>query len=193
MIDYKKIADSISFFDKENYKRIEAPWWVSQDISNITKPKEEQANDYFINQNQKSLVASGEQSFLYLANKGRLLEGQYQTTTPCFRNESIGVLHKKCFIKNELIKTDKVTKTELDKMVDIAFQFFLNYFDKSDIEIIETDKNSYDIQTMNLDKNIELGSYGIRDCEFLEWIYGTGCAEPRLTRAIKINEKYKSK
>lgn len=30
-------------------------------------------------------------------------------------------------------------------------------------------------------KGIELGSYGMRKCEFLEWVYGTGCAEPRLS------------
>jgi hypothetical protein len=28
---------------------------------------------------------------------------------------------------------------------------------------------------------IELGSYGIRSCDFLDWVYGTGVAEPRLS------------
>jgi len=32
---------------------------------------------------------------------------------------------------------------------------------------------------------VELGSYGIRECKFLKWIYGTGCAEPRLSQVIK--------
>lgn len=32
---------------------------------------------------------------------------------------------------------------------------------------------------------IELGSYGIRTCDYLEYIYGTGCAEPRLSQTIK--------
>ena len=31
---------------------------------------------------------------------------------------------------------------------------------------------------------IELGSYGIRHCQFLNWIYGTGCAEPRLSKVM---------
>ena len=48
------------------------------------------------------------------------------------------------------------------------------------LEIIKTDIG-YDI-TINGE---ELGSYGIRKCEFLKWIYGTGCAEPRLSTLIK--------
>jgi len=188
MIDYLKIAKSIEFYEKEQFSRIEAPWWVSKEISEITKPAG--VEDYFINHNQKALVASGEQSFLYMANKGRLIKGQYQTTTPCFRDEPIGKLHKKCFIKTELIKTDRVNETELEKMIDVAYKFFLTYFDKNDIEIIQTGKQAFDIQTKNLETPIELGSYGIRECEFLEWIYGTGCAEPRLSRAININNKY---
>lgn len=27
----------------------------------------------------------------------------------------------------------------------------------------------------------ELGLYGIRSSEFLDWIYATGCAEPRMS------------
>ena len=34
----------------------------------------------------------------------------------------------------------------------------------------------------------ELGSYGIRTCDYLKWIYGTGCAEPRLSRVLKLIE-----
>jgi len=45
-------------------------------------------------------------------------------------------------------------------------------------EVILKNKNGiYDITY----KDIELGSYGIRHCEFLDWIFGTGCAEPRLS------------
>jgi len=44
------------------------------------------------------------------------------------------------------------------------------------IKTIELNK-SYDIEF----NGIELGSYGIRECEYLSWIYATGCAEPRLS------------
>ena len=68
MIDYGKIAESTHHYTKHHYVRIEAPWWVSQEITRITKP-EESWNEYFIDENKKSLVASGEQSFLYMAIK----------------------------------------------------------------------------------------------------------------------------
>lgn len=32
----------------------------------------------------------------------------------------------------------------------------------------------------------ELGSYGIRECEYLKWIYATGCADPRLSKIINL-------
>lgn len=188
-IDYLKIAKAEKFYSKRNYKKIDAPWWVSEEISKLTKP--EGMQEFSIKENNKVLVASGEQSFLYMANKGRLIDGQYLTTTPCFRADSIGRLHKKCFLKTELIKTDIVNSKELEKMISIAYKFFLKYFNKNQLQIIQTDKYAFDIELItNHDKlnNIELGSYGIRSCEFLEWIYGTGCAEPRLSRAIQMLE-----
>ena len=79
MIDYKIIAESISFYEKKGYSRIEAPWWVSEEILKLTAPKG--VGHYHIPKNNKCLVASGEQSFLYRANKGRLPKGKFQTTT----------------------------------------------------------------------------------------------------------------
>ena len=35
-------------------------------------------------------------------------------------------------------------------------------------------------------KDIELGSYGIRETEFLIFFYGTGCAEPRLSKCKNL-------
>lgn len=188
VIDYQKIADSVKHFEALKYTRIEAPWWVSQEISAITKPKDAHP-DYFIPENRKSLVASGEQSLLYTANKGRLPKGRWLTVTPCFRNESIGVLNKKCFIKTELMITDVVTETARDLMISDAMEFFKKQVPNPDLlDLICIDNYgeiSYDITY----DSIELGSYGIRSCEFLDWIYGTGCAEPRLSRAISISAR----
>ena len=189
MIDYFKIAQSIKYYEKKGFVRIEAPWWVSRDISQITKPKG--VEDFYIEKNKKVLVASGEQSFLYMANKGRLPKGQYQTVTPCFRDESIDREHKKCFIKNELIKTDSVRKKDLNKIVKLSYNFFKKYVPKKNL-IIEKTNIGYDINMIiGEETSIELGSYGIRECEFLEWIYATGCAEPRLSRALDRFYRYK--
>tara|TARA_Y100000034_G_scaffold136841_1_gene216278 strand:- start:3969 stop:4535 length:567 start_codon:yes stop_codon:yes gene_type:complete len=181
MIDYMKIAKNIEYFENHDFIRLEAPWWVSPDIMKITAPSGTE-KDYFLKINNKCLVASAEQSFLYMANKGRLPKGQWQSTTPCFRNESIGTLHRKCFIKNELIKTDKVNPSELEKIIELSFNFFSQYIDKNLLEVKKTEIG-FDIEAAS---GLELGSYGIRECAILKWIYATGCAEPRLSRAIKM-------
>lgn len=183
MIDYQKIADSVKFFEAAGYTRIEAPWWVSKEISGITKPKD--AGDYFIPANKKCLVASGEQSLLYTANKGRLPKGKWVTITPCFRDESIGILSKKCFMKTELMITDEVNDRVLNKIIVDAMEFFKTQVPNINLLHIVATDDGYDI---NYD-GIEVGSYGIRSCEFLDWVYGTGCAEPRLSRAIKISQR----
>jgi hypothetical protein len=184
MIDYKLLNDSLIFYENNGYKRIESPWTVSQYVDDLTRPKDRVP--FELKHNNKRLVASGEQSFLYLYLKEFLPLGQFQTITPCYRFESFDYLHTKYFIKNELIKTDVVNKSELDKIVITALEFFNKFFPRLDLDTIKTE-DGYDI-TVN---GLELGSYGIRECEFLKWIYGTGCAEPRTSKLIKLygNEK----
>lgn len=196
MINYNILNQSILHYEQKGFVRIEVPWWVGKEISDLTKPKD--VNDYFLEVNQKVLVASGEQSFLYLANKGQLPKGKFQTTTPCFRNETIDLLHNKHFIKNELINTKNINKKELDLMLKIAYSFFNKYISKKYLSIEETESHlsetNFDIIANVGDNKYELGSYGIRKCEILHWIYGTGCAEPRLSKIldfIKLHEERK--
>jgi len=177
MIDYSLINDSIDYYEAKNFIRIESPWTVSEAIDNITKPKDRQA--FQLKHNNKCLVASGEQSFLYLYLKNFLPKGQFQTITPCFRFEPFDILHTKYFIKNELIKTDVVTDYELEKIVETALIFFKRYIRNA--QVIKT-KDGFDIEI----DGRELGSYGIRSCDFLTWIYATGCAEPRTSNLIKL-------
>lgn len=177
MIDYKLISESIDYYENSGFKRIESPWTVSEYIDNITKPKD--VLSFQLKHNNKCLVASGEQSFLYLYLKDFLPKGEFQTTTPCFRLESFDYSHTKYFIKNELIKTDLVNVSELIRITDLCFNFFKKYI--PNIEVIKTDIG-YDIE---YDGN-ELGSYGIRENEYLKWIYATGCAEPRLSKIINL-------
>jgi hypothetical protein len=178
MINYSIIADSIEFYEKEGFKRVEAPWTVTQATLDITKPVG--ATSFTIQEKDKSLVASGEQSFLYLYTKGFLPLGQFQTVTPCFRDDKFDALHTKYFIKNELIKTDSVTESDLYFVIDTAMEFFERWMGTGVVSELTGDY-TYDI----LYKGIELGSYGIRKCDFLTWIYGTGVAEPRMTRTMK--------
>jgi hypothetical protein len=189
MINYKLLDDSLRYYESNGFNRVESPWTVSQYVDNITKPKDRIS--FQLKHNDKCLVASGEQSFLYLYLKDFLPKGQFQTITPCFRFESFDFFHTKYFIKNELIKTDVVNDIELKKIIDIAFNFFSKYLPKSSL-IISDELNGFDINylgynnTTGCEELIELGSYGIRECEFLKWIYGTGCAEPRTSKIIEL-------
>ena len=70
MISYQNLADSIKFYEKKGYQRIEAPWLVPPCIDDITKPEDKQ--HYMLKHNDKCLVASGEQTFLYLYLKENL-------------------------------------------------------------------------------------------------------------------------
>jgi hypothetical protein len=180
MIDYGLIQDSIHYYEKHNFNRIESPWTVTEQVDLITKPPEKQS--FQLKHNDKCLVASGEQSFLYLYLKNFLPKGQFQTVTPCYRYESFDFLHTKYFIKNELIKTDVVNQYECEKIAEIAWNFFNKKFDNDRKLEIVTTPNGFDIEI----EGKELGSYGIRECEFLKWIYATGCAEPRTSSLINL-------
>lgn len=182
MIDYLILHDSFQFYDANGFKRIESPWTVTKDVANITKPAK--ALDHEIIGKNKVLVGSGEQSFLYLYLKNFLPPGKYQTITPCFRDEVFDYLHTKYFMKNELIVTDEVNTKQLEHVIQTAYKFFSNYFSTDELCIVETSVGnniSYDINY----KDVEIGSYGIRHCKFLKWIYGTGVAEPRFSNLLK--------
>lgn len=202
-IDYSVIADATSFYEGQGYKRIETPWWVTADIANITKPTGvPESSNYKLSVNGKCLVASGEQSFLYLVNKGFLAAGKYQTVTPCFRNEAYDAYHSKQFLKLELINLlpegERACASQ-DAVVKVARQA-LSFFKRqagglaSYLKLVPTGvkdpiacskTEQLDI-VFELDgKQVELGSYGARETTFAMWIYGTGVAEPRFSRAIK--------
>ena len=178
MIDYNIIQRSIDYYESKGFARIEAPWTITEAVDNITRPKDKQ--NFQLKHNNKCLVASGEQSFLYLYLKNFIPKGQFQTVTPCFRYEAFDFLHTKYFIKNELIKTNIVNVYELEKVITISLGFYKQFFPKA--EVISKSDGSFDIEI----KGHELGSYGIRSCEFLDWIYATGCAEPRTSNLIKL-------
>lgn len=181
MINYYYIDRSINYYSLAGFQRIEAPWTVTESVISLTKP--EHAAPYKIEHTGKCLVGSAEQSFLYMYIKGQLPKGKFQATTPCFRDELFDATHTKYFIKNELINTIDVTEEALKELVDTAYGFFQTFTDKVRIERV--DENSYDIVI----NNIEVGSYGIRENSFLKYIYGTACAEPRLSIALK-SEKW---
>jgi hypothetical protein len=195
-INYKNIADSVEFYQRCGIEYIETPWYVTKEAMDVTKPSFiKDGDDYYIPKNQKYLVASAEQSFIYLMFKGQLVPGWYQSVTPCYRFEPIDSIHRKVFMKNELIylaeQKEPVTylPEKLDRMIELAQSFFSRVIDvdRNEIKRVEVPQensiHNFDLQY----KGHELGSYGIRRYKNLfMWIYGTGCAEPRLSIVKKI-------
>lgn len=180
MIDYRLIAESIEYYEQGGFIRIESPWTVSDAIAALTRPKEKEA--YKIEHTKKCLVGSGEQSFLYLYNKGFLPRGKFQTVTPCFRDDQFSTIHTKYFLKNELIVTDEVNVDVLFKTVVLCENFLKTILGPA-VYHIKTSEG-YDVMY----EGIELGSYGIRNVGFLKYIYATGLAEPRTSYCKNITK-----
>ena len=180
MIDYEILSKSQKFYASKGFHVIEAPWTVSPYADDITRP--ELATPFELKHNGKRLVASGEQSFVYLNLKGFLPDGMYQSITPCFRNESFDALHTKYFLKNELFVIGDTSHDKLMSVLDNAMEFFRSFGLHVHIELYEEPTPSYDIMC----GGVELGSYGIRTRNHMKWIYGTGCAEPRLSTILTM-------
>ena len=187
MINYKFIDDAHKHYEKFGFTRVEVPWTVTKEVADITRP--ENAKDFqLVHENGKVLVASAEQSFLYQYAKGFLPKGKFMATTPCFRFENItSPAHQKYFIKTELMISGVDYSDRHDTIavvVNNAMKFFKQYFRDGLLRIVETGEVSCDIYY----NDVELGSYGYRSCDFLSYVYGTACAEPRLSSTL---EKYR--
>jgi len=180
-IDFKLLGDAIGYYEQEGYKNTLTNWSVLKSTTDITFKSDEVFRD---NINDKIWVGSAEQGFIELMLQGKIKPGKYQSTTPCFRNELlIDKFHKQYFMKTELINIleDDDYEIKLEEIIHSAYNFFSSYLDKQYLKIIEVPQDSsisnYDIEY----KGIELGSYGFRVYKHIKWIYGTGCAEQRLT------------
>lgn len=172
VIDYRKIADAVDYYVDLGYKYIEVPWIVSKSTANITKPEWCRNFETFLG----TLVASGEQSFLEIRTH---LHGKYVCVTPCFRDENpVTELHRNYFMKVELIHVEPDNWESMLQMREDATCFFRRY--SYNIKYSIQAPNEMDIEI----NGIEVGSYGFREYNGFKWVYGTGCAEPRLSQAI---------
>ena len=98
------------------------------------------------------------------------------------------------FMKLELFDNINTTNTRLEEIISLCEDWFSKHIA---CRVIETDQsqtdptvisNSYDIVSSK--KETELGSYGIRQHPLIgEWVYATGCAEPRLSTAIRLEQQ----
>lgn len=188
MISHLKLHQSLQHYISEGFTLKETPWYVSENILALTCPK---GIDLYKQPSLNGLyhVASGEQSFLELYFKGELeKQGAFITLTPCVRQEPvINEYNQDYFMKTELIVINPQDPYEALKNVMICAKLFFNAF--LPVELVQLEDHTLSVDGVCFDLvskegGIELGSYGLRQYKDLVWVYGTGCAEPRLSVVV---------
>jgi hypothetical protein len=174
MINYQILSFSQKFYQLKGFQIIDAPWYITKSIDEITKPSDRES---IITNFGDCLPASGEQSFLAIWDQ---LEdgGKYQTITPCYRRELVeDEWHLPHFMKNELIIKGGQDKDVI--WIAKACQQFFEIYSKKQVDLKLTDEGI----DLEID-GIEIGSYGLRVFNDMQWVYGTGCAEPRFSKLM---------
>ena len=177
-IDFSLIGAAQKFYQKAGFNLVAVPWVIDEAYVAETKP----AGVEFYSTLGGVLVASAEQSFIQMLDKGWDEPGAYQATTPCFRDENHDGLHFPYFMKTELFDNNQVTQSRLLEMVDIALTFF-NTLNPGLAKVEEMGDGTFDI--VGVKTGVELGSYGIRERKNFVWIYGTGLALPRFEQVVQ--------
>jgi hypothetical protein len=199
---YRRLCDAVDYYTSLGYRYIDTPWLVQQKVCNSTKPRQFRPIHHHIDALNHTfhIVASGEQSFLQLQYERHkfgqpLMTGKYQTITPCYRDEQIiDEQHRIGFMKLELIEWVDGNMSAVDaqqsvlRMADDALIFFKQYVLSAKLAPNELNITEFGLDAQS-PSGIELGSYGVRRRQIrdfrLHWVYGTGCAEPRLSYAIE--------
>jgi hypothetical protein len=144
------------------------------------------------------LVGSAEQSFIQMMLDGDLKPGCYMAVTPCWRDDELDELHQRYFMKVELIDYMPYDSFLASPYMACMAEHFFNKIMGIEAKYAwiqdgqRTEEFPNDLIGEQCDivhDGIELGSYGIRGFEFDGrkhiWVYGTGCAEPRLSYVLE--------
>ncbi len=97
-------------------------------------------------------------------------------------------------MKNELIginwhtfeNKENVPWALLNYFIRTAIDFFKKYAAHEHIEVIDAPMPNSVVNHDIMIKGIEVGSYGYRYIDDFAWVYGTGCAEPRLSQVLAM-------
>lgn len=183
-INYSLIDCAEKHYNNYGFKYIDIPWVVTFRSIESTLPFGKTA--FKINE-FGWLIGSAEQGFVELIKNNEIkFDQRYQSTSTCFRDDEEDELHQKYFVKNELFYLSSDHNLEhCWNVVDFFVDCSTKYFKKQGLNLKTIDSGKYQIDIIEKNTEIELGSYGIRDWKLsgdeYKWIYGTGCAEPRLS------------
>jgi hypothetical protein len=187
-INYSILADAIDYYQRLGYKYLEMDWYVAEEALRKTLPKDRRIWKY----DSGFLVGSGEQSFIEALMYTDRLEpdAKYCCCTPCFREEpEYDEYHLPCFMKVELIYTGVKAIEEKDLFLAGVYEDAKSFFQRYLKHVYEVGTDiGWDLCAKVDGKMIELGSYGVRTFKAgdrtIEFVYGTGCAEPRLSQCL---------
>lgn len=189
-MNWLRLAQAKEYYEEKGYKYVDLPWIVHSKAVDVTIPKDKKRFDVMLNSEHPqhgswttkpigSLIGSGEQAFIQ--NIDALDDsGQYQTITPCFRDDEEDELHQRQFMKLELFRLLGQEESANECLFKMAWDARFYFAQTTSNDLIET-QDGFDIEV----NGIEVGSYGIRSFEGHRWIYGTGLAEPRFSIALK--------
>jgi hypothetical protein len=186
-INWRILSEAKEYYRFCGYKYVEVPWLVPHTTSLATSPLDAA---YIQTLENEDLIGSGEQGFLQLILNGELIPDQYQTITPCFRQDQQDGLHFRHFMKCELIDYlghynvgSGLTATyrgTVEETVDYTIRCAATYLGGfTDVSRVVT-SSGWDL--VHTETGIELGSYGLREYQGHSWVYGTGVALPRLSQ-----------
>lgn len=187
-MNWDYLAEAKVFYESHGFKYIDVPWFVPEHIDSITRPDDRKP----LTTNLGNFIGSAEQSFLWLAHQGKISSGKYCTITPCIRREpKLDDLHQNGFMKLELFHYEPLDNYALSDVIFLARDF---YETKLGVRTYSVSKQFTQWDLVDSIFDIELGSYGERHKTYANWIYGTGCAEPRTSYVYKKHlNYYKSK
>lgn len=176
-ISAKIVHAALDYYSVKGYVFTDCPIVVPHYYNNITKPVDIPNTNHDID---NSYIGSAEQSFLKIYEKGKF-KGKHLGLAPCFRNEKVlDDTHFLMFLKCELFSEDR---NNMKVFISDACDFYDRY---CSCGVIETSQGYDIIDTVT---KIELGSYGITKGVLngveLEYSYGTGLAEPRLSYILQ--------
>lgn len=178
-IFWAAVSAAVAHYASRGWRQVEVPWLVPPEVVAITCPRCERVMSV---PGHGDLVGSAEQSFLHLDGSGRLGRGRFLAVTPCFRDEPVvDRLHLRAFLKVELYRNDRGDGAALQEAIADAVALLRTLVPRHFLGIERTDEG-FDLTV----GGIEVGSYGIRRHAGLEWVCGTGLAEPRLSPAIAM-------
>lgn len=135
------------------------------------------------------LVASGEQTFLQLAEEGILPPGRrFIGWTPCFREENFDATHHYTFIKAEVFAWVDESVSVSDQLLCLIDGARRALQPETDLPIVPVPQSdgSWDLEI----QGVEVGSYGMRRLpqSGRPYLYGTALAEPRFGFALQPRE-----